>query len=171
MRELILGGARSGKSRLAERRARDSGLAVTMVATAEGNDEEMRARIAAHRRRRPQEWRTVEAPRGLGETLQAEADTGRLLLVDCLTLWLANVFEEPELLARERDTLLAVLPKLPGEVVLVSNEVGQGIVPDNPLARQYRDEAGRLHQAVAATCERVTWVVAGLPVALKGEAP
>ena len=171
MRELILGGARSGKSRLAEQRARDSGLAVTFVATAGGNDAEMRARIAEHRRRRPPGWRTVEAPRDLGEALRAEAGAERLLLVDCLTVWLANVFEDPARLAREREALLTALPALPGMVVLVSNEVGQGIVPEPPLARRYRDEAGWLHQAVAVACERVTWVAAGLPVVLKGDNP
>ena len=170
MRELILGGARSGKSRLAEQRARDSGLAVVFIATGEPGDEEMRARIAAHRRRRPGEWRTVEAPLALGAALEREAKADRLLLVDCLTLWLANIIDDAGALERERAALLAALPRLPGRVVLVSNEVGQGIVPDNALARRFRDEAGRLHQAVAAACERVTWVTAGLPLTLKGEA-
>lgn len=167
MRELILGGVRSGKSRLAEQRARDSGLAVVFVATAEAGDDEMRARIARHRRRRPREWRTVEAPRLLAGTLRREAAADRVLLVDCLTLWLANVIGDADVLERERTALLAALPGLPGRIVLVSNEVGQGIVPDNALARHYRDEAGRLHQAVAAACERVTWMTAGLPLTLK----
>lgn len=167
MRELILGGARSGKSRLAEQRARDSGLAVTYVATAEAGDAEMEARIAEHRRRRPPEWRTVEAPRSLARVLHENAAPDRLLLVDCLTLWLANLLEDEEDFRRERQDLLETLPALPGEIVLVSNEVGQGIVPDNPLARRFRDEAGWLHQAVGEVCERVTFVVAGLPVTLK----
>lgn len=168
MRELILGGARSGKSRLAERRARDSGLAVTYVATAAAGDEEMRTRIAAHRQRRSRDWRTVEVPQSLAAALQAEAAAERLLLVDCLTLWLGNLIEDGDALARERDALLDCLPRLPGTVVLVSNEVGQGIVPDNALARRFRDEAGWLHQAVADACERVTFVVAGQALALKG---
>ena len=167
MRELILGGARSGKSRLAEERARESALEVVFVATAEAGDEEMRARIAEHRRRRPSGWRTVEAPRSLGAVLEREAAADRLLLVDCLTLWLANLLDRPQALEHESTALLTALPRLPGRIVLVSNEVGQGIVPDNALARRFRDEAGRLHQAVAARCERVTWVVAGLPLTLK----
>lgn len=167
MRELILGGARSGKSRLAEKRARDSGLSVVYVATAAAGDEEMAARIAEHRRRRPADWDTVEAPYALAETLNAEAAPDRLLLVDCLTLWLGNLIEDADRLGREREALLSALPTLPGEVVLVSNEVGQGIVPDNALARRFRDEAGWLHQAVGEVCERVTFVVAGLPVTLK----
>ncbi len=89
--------------------------------------------------------------------------------MDCLTLWLANLVDDAEALERERAALLAALPRLPGRVVLVSNEVGQGIVPDNALARRFRDEAGRLHQAVAAACERVTWVAAGLPLTLKAD--
>lgn len=168
MRELILGGARSGKSRLAEQRARESGLAVVYVATAAAGDEEMTARIAEHRRRRPADWRTVEAPHALAETLNAEAAPDRLLLVDCLTLWLGNLIEDADRLDREREALVSALPGLPGEIVLVSNEVGQGIVPDNALARRFRDEAGWLHQAVGEVCERVTLVVAGLPVTLKG---
>lgn len=168
MRELILGGARSGKSTLAERRAADSGLAVVFVATAEAGDSEMAARIAAHRARRPDHWATVEAPRDLAGALQAHAGIGRLLLVDCLTLWLANLVADDSALEREREALLGALPHLAGEIVLVSNEVGLGIVPDNPLARGFRDAAGRLNQDVAAACERVTFIAAGLPLTLKG---
>ncbi|MDZ7828041.1 MAG: bifunctional adenosylcobinamide kinase/adenosylcobinamide-phosphate guanylyltransferase [Halofilum sp. (in: g-proteobacteria)] len=168
MRELILGGARSGKSRLAEKRAREHGGEVVYVATAEAGDGEMRARIEEHRRRRPAQWRTVEAPRALAETLRQVAAPDGLVLVDCLTLWLGNLIEDDAALSAERESLLSALPRLPGEIVLVSNEVGQGIVPDNALARRFRDEAGWLHQAVAERCERATFVVAGLPVALKG---
>lgn len=168
MRELILGGARSGKSLLAERRAVDSGLPVAFVATAEARDAEMAARIAAHRARRPDHWATVEAPRDLAGALQAHAGPGRMLLVDCLTLWLANLADDAAALAREREALLAALPALAGEIVLVSNEVGLGIVPDNARARRFRDAAGRLNQDVAGVCERVTLVTAGLPQTLKG---
>lgn len=171
MRELILGGARSGKSRLAEQRAREHGGAVVYVATAEAGDGEMRARIEEHRRRRPDDWQTVEAPRELAAALLDAAAPGVLVLVDCLTLWLGNLIEDDAALAAEREALLSALPRLPGEIVLVSNEVGQGIVPDNALARRFRDEAGWLHQAVAERCERATFVVAGLPVALKGGTP
>ena len=168
MAELILGGARSGKSALAERHARDSGLAVTYVATATAGDDEMAERIRHHRARRPAHWVTVEAPAELARILEHEAGAGRLLLVDCLTLWLGNLLDDAEALAAERDALLTALPKLPGRTLLVSNEVGLGIVPDNALARRFRDEAGRLNQAVAAACDRVTFVAAGLPLTLKG---
>ncbi len=170
MRELILGGARSGKSTLAETRARDSGLDVTYVATAEARDDEMADRIRLHRDRRPNGWRTVEAPVALAATLDREAGPDRLLLVDCLTLWLGNLIDDDDALARERADLLDRLPRLPGAVVLVSNEVGLGIVPDNALARRFRDEGGWLNQTVAGVCERVTFVAAGLPLTLKAPA-
>ena len=167
MRELILGGARSGKSTLAEERARTSGLAVTYIATAEDRDGEMGERIAHHRERRPQHWDTLEVPFSLADALERTAAAERLVLVDCLTLWLGNLIEDDDALDRERSALLATLPQLPGEIVLVSNEVGLGIVPANALARRFRDEAGRLNQAVAAACERVTFVAAGLPLTLR----
>lgn len=168
MRELILGGARSGKSALAERRALDSGLAVTYVATAESGDGEMAARVAIHRERRPAAWHTIEAPIDLAGALTRSAAAERLLLVDCLTLWLSNRLlqdaEDAEHAIRE---LVEVLPGLPGRQLLVSNEVGLGIVPDNALARRFRDFAGRLNQDVAAICDHVTFVAAGLPLTLK----
>jgi adenosylcobinamide kinase/adenosylcobinamide-phosphate guanylyltransferase len=170
VRELILGGARSGKSTLAETRARESGLGVTYIATAEAHDDEMADRIQRHRDRRPDAWRTVEAPVALAATLEREAQSDRLLLIDCLTLWLGNLIADPEALGRERASLLDCLPGLPGMIVLVSNEVGLGIVPDNALARRFRDEAGWLHQAVAERCEHVTFVAAGLPLTLKAPA-
>lgn len=166
--ELILGGARSGKSRLAQERAAADGRAVTVIATAEAGDAEMIERIARHRAERPDHWRTVEAPRDLAATLAREADAGRCLVVDCLTLWLANLIEEEAALAAERKTFLAALPTLPGRVLLVANELGLGLVPETPLGRRFRDEAGRLNQAVAALCARVTFVAAGLPLELKG---
>ncbi|HKJ76213.1 MAG TPA: bifunctional adenosylcobinamide kinase/adenosylcobinamide-phosphate guanylyltransferase [Gammaproteobacteria bacterium] len=168
LRELILGGARSGKSALAEQRLRDADRSVVYVATAEAGDEEMAARIAHHRERRPAAWALVEEPLALAGALEAEAAAGRALLVDCLTLWLTNLLAAgEERFEAERRAFLEVLPDLPGHVILVSNEVGLGIVPDNPLARRFRDEAGRLNQAVAARCERVTFVAAGLPLELK----
>src|SRR5574337_1292154 len=160
--ELILGGARSGKSRLAQSRAEADGRAVTVIATAEALDEEMAQRIARHRAERPGHWRTVEAPRGLASALRAEAAAGRCLVVDCLTLWLANLLGEAEAvqelhdaahlpaLATEREALLAALPTLPGRILLVANEVGLGLVPETPLGRLFRDEAGRLNQQLAA---------------------
>lgn len=167
MKHLILGGARSGKSRHAEHLAEQSGLAVVYIATAEALDAEMSARIAHHRAQRPGHWQLVEEPLALAVVLRAQAAPDRCLLVDCLTLWLGNLLVDEARLQREIDALYAALPELPGEILLVSNEVGWGIVPDNPLARRFRDEAGRLHQQLAALCDRVTLVAAGQPLALK----
>jgi adenosylcobinamide kinase/adenosylcobinamide-phosphate guanylyltransferase len=166
MIELIIGGARSGKSALAERRAADSDLAVCYVATGEPGDAEMRERIAHHRARRPDHWQTVEEPLHLAAVLAAEAAPERCLIVDCLTLWLTNLLLGPGL-EEERARLLETLPSLPGRVILVSNEVGWGIVPINDLARRFADEQGRLNQQVAAVADRVTLVAAGLPLELK----
>ncbi|KPV39268.1 adenosylcobinamide kinase [Thiohalorhabdus denitrificans] len=170
MKELVLGGARSGKSRLAEQRAVESGAEVVYVATATAGDEEMAARIARHRADRPDHWGLVEEPVALARVLRQEARPGRCLLVDCLTLWLGNLLGEgEEVLERERTAFLEALASAPGEVLLVSNEVGQGVVPADPLSRRFVDEAGRLHQAAAERCEQVTLVVAGLPWTLKDE--
>lgn len=169
MAELILGGARSGKSALAEARAHafgTSGASVIVVATAEIRDEEMDKRIRHHRDRRPKEWHCVEEPLHLAQALQEHAAPDRCLLVDCLTLWLSNLLLTDRI-AKEVPAFLETLPHLPGHILLVSNEVGTGIVPDNALARQFRDEQGMLNQRVAALCERVTLVVAGLPLELK----
>jgi len=170
MLELILGGARSGKSRLAERLAADSALAVTYIATSQALDGEMAARIVHHRQRRPAHWALVEEPLQLAGVLREQAGAQRCLLVDCLTLWLTNLLmlEEPARLAAERDALLECLGELPGRVILVSNETGLGVVPLGELTRRYVDEAGWLHQAVAERAERVTFMVAGLPMILKG---
>lgn len=172
MHELILGGARSGKSRLAERLAGESGLAVCYIATAQGLDEEMQARIAMHRTQRPAEWTLIEEPVELARVLREQAAPDRCLLVDCLTLWLNNLLhqDDPECLARECDALLACLSHLPGRVILVSNETGLGVVPLGELTRRYVDQAGWLHQALAERCARVQFCVAGLPMLLKGEA-
>lgn len=170
MKELILGGVRSGKSRLAEQRANDSGLDVVYVATAEVRDEEMRRRVAEHQARRPGDWRSVEAGRNLAAVLRREAQARRCVLVDCLTLWLTQLLcaADETLLRREVDALLEVLPTLPGHIIMVGNETNMGVVPMGELSRRYCDEAGRLHQAVAQCCERVTLTVAGLPLNLKG---
>jgi adenosylcobinamide kinase/adenosylcobinamide-phosphate guanylyltransferase len=167
MRELILGGARSGKSTLAEARAEAADGEVFYIATAEAQDDEMAARIDAHRARRPDAWHTIEASHALTTALLEAAAPGRLVIVDCLTLWLSNRLGAGADIAADQATLLAALKDVPGEVVLVSNEVGQGIVPENAMARTFRDAAGRLNQAVAAACERVTYVVAGQPLTLK----
>lgn len=168
MKEFVLGGARSGKSAFAQRRALESGLQVIYFATAEVGDAEMAERIARHRAERPAEWGLVEEPLDLAGALRRYAAPTHCLLVDCLTLWLCNLLAAGEDRRHAETTaLLTTLADLPGQVLLVSNEVGQSIVPDNPLARQFRDEAGRLHQAVASRCDRVIFVVAGLPLTLK----
>lgn len=173
MRTLILGGARSGKSALAERLAVDSGREVVYVATAQAGDAEMTARIAHHRARRPQQWLCVEEPLHLADALRECAREDRCVLVDCLTLWLSNLLGDAGMrrFERERDRLLDVWPALPGDVLMVSNEVGLGIVPMGELTRRFVDEAGRLHQAIAAVSERVVFIAAGLPLALKGTLP
>ncbi len=172
MKHLILGGVRSGKSRYAQQQAEHSAKAVSYIATAQALDEEMAARIARHRRQRPATWRLIEEPLALAETLQAEAETGRCLLVDCLTLWLSNLLladeAQPGRLQKEIEALLQTLPSLPGEVILVSNEVGWGIVPLGELNRRFCDQAGLLHQDLARICDRVTLMIAGLPQFLKG---
>lgn len=175
MLQLILGGARSGKSAYAERLAKESGLTVTYVATATGGDDEMQRRIAQHRHARPAGWTTVEAPVHLAEALRAHAAPSSVLIVDCLTLWLSNLLHAapgPELpgesFAIEREALLDALPRLPGQVLLVSNEVGSGVVPLGELSRVFVDEAGRLHQALAALSRRVVLMVAGHPLVVKG---
>ncbi len=170
MRTLILGGARSGKSRLAEQMARESGLAVTYIATAEARDGEMAERIAAHRARRPPHWKNAEEPLALAAALRQHAAPDRCLLVDCLTLWLTNLLlhDDASVFARERAALMAVVRDLPGEIILVSNETGMGIVPLGELTRRYCDEAGGLHQELAAQCDRVLFTVAGFPLTLKG---
>lgn len=173
MQTLILGGVRSGKSRLAERLAVDSGLPVSYIATARADDAEMQARIRHHQTSRPGHWRTVEEPLALAAALQREAsaEPGRLILVDCLTLWLTNLLLDPDpaRLAHERAALLTVLPQLPGALIMVSNETGLGIVPLGELTRRYCDEAGRLHQDIAAMSGRVILTIAGLPHYLKGK--
>lgn len=168
MRLLILGGARSGKSRHAEHLARQSGLDVVYIATAYAGDDEMLARIARHRADRPAHWLTVEEPCQLASALRSHAAEERFVIVDCLTLWLSNLLAQGDAhLQTERAALLDILPTLPGVICLVSNEVGQGIVPINPLARRFVDEAGWLHQDVARVAEQVTWVIAGLPHHIK----
>ena len=150
---LYLGGARSGKSRLAVERAAAAGAPVTFIATGEAGDDEMAARIAAHKRERPQAWRTVEEPRDLAGALTAVSDT-ETALVDCLSLWVANVGEPDE-------APLAAAAARSGLTIAVSNEVGLGIVPGNALAREYRDALGRVNAAWAAAADEAWFVVAG----------
>lgn len=171
MIELILGGARSGKSALALRRALASGKPVVFIATATQSDEEMRERIVRHRGERPAHWRTIEAPVSLATALR-EAPGESFVIVDCLTLWLANVLFPQHTVdesgfSRQREALLRALADVACDGVIVSNEVGLSIVPDNAAARCFRDEQGRLNQQIAALCQRVTFVAAGLPLTLK----
>ena len=172
MLQLILGGARSGKSRLAEKLAAESGCAVTYIATSQPLDGEMNERVRHHRERRPGHWALIEEPIELARILRDNARTDTCLLVDCLTLWLTNLLmlEDPQRLTAERDALLQCLAELPGEIVFVSNETGMGVVPLGELTRRYVDEAGWLHQALAERCQRVVLTVAGLPLTLKGTA-
>ena len=181
-RTFVFGGARSGKSALAERLAQASGKEVIYLATSHAGDDEMAVRIAHHQARRPPHWRTVEEATALAATLRRLCTPERIVLVDCLTLWLSNLMfsahmDYPEigpidltpLFTTERAALLDFLGEpAAGDVIFVSNEVGMGIVPYGAVSRAYADEAGRLHQDVAARCERVLFVAAGLPLALKG---
>lgn len=179
-RTLIFGGARSGKSAYAEQLALASGKPVTYLATAQAGDFEMQARIAHHRQRRPASWRTVECTTDLAQAIAEVSTPENLILVDCLTLWLSNLlFSEntdypevgriapPEQFAIQRAAFLQALENVRGDLIMVSNEVGMGIIPQGAISRWFVDEAGRLNQAVAARCEQVSWVAAGLPLHLK----
>jgi adenosyl cobinamide kinase/adenosyl cobinamide phosphate guanylyltransferase len=163
---LVLGGARSGKSRYAESLITSLPPPWTYIATAEAGDEEMAARIEAHRARRGAEWRTVEAPRDLAAALAACAKMP--VLIDCLTLWLSNLMLAEADIDAEIERLEQALARAAAPVVLVANEVGSGIVPEYPLGRRFRDLQGSLNQRMAAGADRVVLMVAGLPLALKG---
>jgi adenosylcobinamide kinase/adenosylcobinamide-phosphate guanylyltransferase len=171
---LILGGARSGKSAFAEKLAIESGLNVTYIATAQIYDAEFGKRVEHHKVRRPEHWQTIEQPFNLAETLQTYAKVDRCVIVDCLTLWLAQCIcpdcAPPEGVdwAQERAALLETLPTLAGTILLVSNEVGMGIVPLGEINRQFQDEQGRLNQAIAQLADNVSFIAAGLPLTLKG---
>jgi adenosylcobinamide kinase / adenosylcobinamide-phosphate guanylyltransferase len=164
---LVLGGARSGKSRYAEELVLASGLAPVYVATAEALDDEMAARIAEHKRRRGDRWRTVEEPLELVGVVQRECGPRRAVLVDCLTLWLTNLMMKERPLGAEIEGFLGALPRLSGTLVLVSNEVGLGVVPTDAMARAFIDHAGRLHQRIAEQADVVVLMAAGLPLHLK----
>lgn len=172
MKELILGGVRSGKSELAEKRARGSGLQVIYIATAmAAGDVDLEERIRQHRLHRPAGWIVVEEPLALGSTLRAQAAPERCLIVECL-IWLTNLLcTAPDRLEQERLSLLSALPTISGEAVLVSNETGSGVIPPGALSRRFIDLSGELHQRLAAMCDRVTLTVAGLPLLLKGADP
>lgn len=164
---LVLGGARSGKSRYALGLAEAASAERLYLATGSAGDEEMALRIARHRAERGEGWTTLEEPLALGAALRAEARPGRVLLVDCLTFWLANLMFAGRDPAAATADLCAAIAGLAGPAVLVSNEVGAGIVPATPAGRQFRDWQGRVNQEVAAACGAVALVAAGLPTLLK----
>lgn len=163
----VLGGVRSGKSGYAQRQAETTGRPLVMIATAQALDAEMAERIAAHRAGRDSRWRTVEAPFALGAAIRA-LKPGEAAVADCLTLWLSNFLLAQAPLELETEAFLEALSATRADVWVVSNEVGMGIVPENALARRFRDDAGRLHQRVAERADRVITVMAGLPLSLKG---
>jgi len=171
---LVLGGARSGKSTFAEKLAATSELAVTYIATAQVYDDEFAKRIAHHQARRPADWQVIEAPFNLASVLESHATGNSCVIVDCLTLWLAQCIcpdcALPETVSweNERAALVKALPNLKGEVILVSNEVGMGIVPLGEINRQFQDEQGRLNQSIATLADKVSFITAGLPIQLKG---
>ncbi len=165
---LVLGGARSGKSSFSERLVEASGLSMHYVATGRAWDDEMRERIDHHRARRGEGWTTHEEPLDLVSLLTRIDDENRVVLVDCLTLWVTNLMMEGRDMAAEFAALAAFLPEARARLILVSNEVGLGIVPENRMARDFRDHAGRLHQIVAEKSAEVYFVAAGLPLKMKG---
>ena len=164
--ELILGGARSGKSTLAEQRALATGHTLVYIATAAADDEEMSRRIGHHQQRRGAQWELIEEPLELAQVLRGHHGPGRCIVVDCLTLWLSNCLHR-SCWETQQSQLLEALPELTGHIIFVSNETGLGVVPMGELSRRFVDEAGFLHQRLAALCQRVTLTVAGLPLVLK----
>jgi adenosylcobinamide kinase / adenosylcobinamide-phosphate guanylyltransferase len=167
-RLLVLGGARSGKSRHAEAQCEAMPGALSYIATAQAFDAEMTDRIADHRARRAPRWQTVEAPVDMPAAIRA-ADGSGAILVDCLTLWLSNLLLADEDIARWTGSLVSAIDECVSPIVFVANEVGLSIIPENALARRFRDEAGLLNQHVAAACDTVLFVAAGLPMLLKRE--
>ncbi|ALD00933.1 adenosylcobinamide kinase [Acinetobacter sp. TTH0-4] len=171
MMQLILGGARSGKSRFAEQAAKDSNLNVAYIATAQAFDREMQARIDHHQAQRPQHWTVIEEPLYLAECLMRLDQPNQIILVDCLTLWMSNLLmhENAELQLQECLKLFEVLAGLQSELILVSNETGLGVIPMGEISRKFVDESGRLHQQLGQIAEKVIFCVAGFPMMLKGE--
>ncbi|EJO33979.1 bifunctional adenosylcobinamide kinase/adenosylcobinamide-phosphate guanylyltransferase [Acinetobacter radioresistens] len=171
MLQLILGGARSGKSRLAEKIALESGLNVIYIATAQPLDEEMQERILHHQESRPREWQVIEEPLYLSEKLQEIDAQNQLILIDCLTLWMSNLLlqDASELQMSQCQKLLTILPNLKSEIILVSNETGLGVVPMGNISRKFIDESGRLHQQIGQIVQKVVFCVAGFPIILKEE--
>lgn len=181
MRTLVIGGARSGKSAYAERLAVASQKRIVYIATAQAGDDEMKSRIEHHRERRDVSWTTVEEAIELARVIEKHSGPDTLILVDCLTVWLSNlvfseagiypevgIIEPPPAFQYQRALLVKALENAKGSVILVSNEIGQGVIPQGAISRWFVDESGRLNQDVATACERAVLIVAGLPVVLKG---
>lgn len=166
---LVLGGVRSGKSHYAQRLG-ERARRVVFVATAQANDEEMRSKVERHRRSRPPTWRTVEEPLALAETIAHHGPTCELMIIDCLTLFAANLLDAGGDEQKEIDALCVALQSPGCSVVLVSNEVGSGVVPDYPSGRRFRDLLGEMNQSVARVASNVLLLIAGLPLVLKGRA-
>lgn len=164
---LVLGGARSGKSRYAQMRAEATWLRRLFIATGQAFDDEMHDRIARHRQERGPEWETVEAPVAIATVIRERAAPDTVLLVDCLTLWTSNLLLAEHDIGAETEELVTALENTRGPVILVANEVGLGIVPENFLARRFRDAAGLVNQRIAATVQEVQFLAAGLPLPLK----
>lgn len=171
----VLGGARSGKSRFAQELAGKLSNQVLFVATGEPRDEEMQARIEMHKKSRPQSWRTLEAPTGIGRRIEEEIEDAEVVLIDCLTLLVSNLLGEgvdygqaEKRVLAEVDQLIAAIQRLDASFIIVSNEVGLGLVPDTPLGRIYRDLLGKTHQLIAQQADEVYLVVAGIPLRIKG---
>jgi len=169
MKTLVLGGARSGKSRYAQKLAEETGRQVVYIATATADDNEMKSRIEQHQRERPASWCIVEEPLKLSEVIMQNMDNKHCILVDCLTLWLSNMMAEKNITEVEQqvDDLVKTVREVNTDLIMVSNEVGQGIVPLGELSRQFVDESGRMHQKLAQVCESVVFAIAGLPQILK----
>lgn len=173
MKHLVLGGARSGKSQHAEQLALATNKDVIYIATGTAGDAEMQARIEQHQSDRPKHWQTIEEPILLADIIEQHANTRHCLLVDCLTLWLSNILFTPQgdyqedVFLQQKQALLNELPYIHADIILVSNEVGSGVVPMDSMSRRFVDEAGRLHQQLAQLCSHVTLVTAGLAQPLK----
>jgi len=171
MKQLILGGVKSGKSSLAEQSAKgwesDCGGGVIYIATARAYDDEFGERILRHQQQRPEHWQTIEEPLAVAKLLDSYSGLGHCILLECLTLWLSNVLCDELPLAEQIESLCTAIESYDGELIIVSNETGLGIMPDNALARRFGDEAGLLHQHLATLCDRVRVTVAGLPLVLK----
>lgn len=167
MIHFIIGGARSGKSRYAENLARNSGSDVIYIATAQAYDDEMQERIDQHKNQRPSQWDVFEESLEISNVIDNESSSSNCLLIDCLTLWVTNLLCEDKNIADYKQQLIDALSNAKGDVILVSNETGMGVVPMGKLTRRYCDEAGWLHQEVAVLADQVVLMVAGIPVVIK----